>query len=228
MLVFGLATSVFDFGTDFNFAWSVPRDCENTTANGSQPFDKIFVSSPCGLLYYKNVERLSYTYIAYPGLFLAFNAVHLLVKWQFQDGKTICQRLTKAFLVVLEVSLVVGLLVAAMWSNVWENQLPRLALFYDLTIQGMAYISALLVFGIKALGVFSHGPKTKNLVQLATKDETIFEAATQLALMMRILMSSGVRSEAGSLSALSSILVIMKVVLLHHHHHVYDQDHNSD
>ena len=174
------------------------------------------------------MERLSYTYIAYPGLFLAFNAVHLLVKWQFQDGKTICQRLTKAFLVVLEVSLVVGLLVAAMWSNVWENQLPRLALFYDLTIQGMAYISALLVFGIKALGVFSHGPKTKNLVQLATKDETIFEAAQQLALMVRILMSSGVRSEAGSLSALSSILVILKVGLHHHHHHVYGQDHHSD
>ena len=85
-----------------------------------------------------------------------------------------------------------------------------------------------MVLGAKCLGVFSHGPETKRFVHNATLTETIFEAAQQLALMVRILMSSGVRSEAGSLSALSSILVIMKVGLLHPRHHVYDQDHHSD
>ena len=47
-LTLGLATSLFDFGADFNFAWSVPEDCRNTTASGMQSFKKAFVSSPCG------------------------------------------------------------------------------------------------------------------------------------------------------------------------------------
>ena len=123
MLVFGLVTSAFDFGTDFNFAWSVPKDCENTTANGSQPFDKIFVSSPCGLLYYKNVERLTYTYIAYPGFFLTLDGLRSLVSGlvtKCTKGKEVNGMFTKLgsfFAVALEVSIAVGLLVAAMWSD---------------------------------------------------------------------------------------------------------------
>ena len=58
-LVLGLAASLFDSVTDFNFAWSVPEDCRNTTDSSVKPFDKVYVSSPCGLLYYKNVERLT-------------------------------------------------------------------------------------------------------------------------------------------------------------------------
>ena len=63
-LIFGLATSLFDF------AWSVPEDCQNTTATNLQSFDKAFVSSPYGLLYYKNVEKTTFTYIAFPGFLL--------------------------------------------------------------------------------------------------------------------------------------------------------------
>ena len=54
-LVLGLAASLFDSVTDFNFAWSVPEDCRNTTDSSVKPFDKVYVSSPCGLLYYSNV-----------------------------------------------------------------------------------------------------------------------------------------------------------------------------
>ena len=77
-LFLGLAISLFDSVTDFNFAWSVPQDCRNTTNSSVKPFDKVYVSSPCGLLYYKNVERLTYTYIAYPGFFLAFDGLNSL------------------------------------------------------------------------------------------------------------------------------------------------------
>ena len=58
-LVLGFAVSLFDSVTDFNFARSVPEDCRNTTNSSVKPFDKVYVSSPCGLLYYKNVERLT-------------------------------------------------------------------------------------------------------------------------------------------------------------------------
>ena len=71
-LIFGLAASLFDSVTDLNFAWSVPEDCKNTTDRQPQSFDIDNVSSPCGVLYYKNVERLTYTCIAFPGYFLAF------------------------------------------------------------------------------------------------------------------------------------------------------------
>ena len=45
-LVLGLAASLFDSVTDFNFAWSVPEDC--------------------GLFYFKNVERMTYTHVDRP------------------------------------------------------------------------------------------------------------------------------------------------------------------
>ena len=215
-LTLGLATSLFDFGIDFNFAWSVPEDCRNTTATGVHGFDKAFVSSPCGLLYYKNVERLTYTYIAYPGFFLGFSSFRSLVAgliFRCWGGEAhgIVRGLGNAFAVGLEVSLAVGLLYAAQWSDVWERAHPHLAPVYDNTIHGMAFLSATLIVGVKCLGVFCHGPKTKRLVFRATKDETIFEAATQLGLLMRIFMSSGISSSASFLSAVSSVVVIGKV-----------------
>ena len=75
----------------------------------------------------------------------------------------------------------------------------------------MTYLSSALIVGVKCLGVFCHGPETRRLVFCATKDETIFEAATQLGLLVRIFMSSGIGSSASRLSAVSSIVVIGKV-----------------
>ena len=40
VLVLGLGASLFDSLTDFNFAWSVPEDCRNTTNSSEKPFDK--------------------------------------------------------------------------------------------------------------------------------------------------------------------------------------------
>ena len=217
-LIFGLATSLFDFGADFNFAWSVPEDCQNTTATATdlQSFDKVFVSSPCGLLYYKNVERTTFTYIVFPGFFLGFSSTQGLVKGLVSrcipcELHVIVRGMGRAFAVALEVSLAACLLFAAMWSDVWERTHPHLAPAYDNTIQGMAILSAILILGVKSLGVICHGPETRRLVFQATKDETIFEASTQLGLVMRIFMSSGIGSSASYLSALSSIVVIGKV-----------------
>ena len=52
-LVFGLAASLFDCGTDFYFAWTVPGDCSHEDAE--QDFGT-YVSTPCGTRNYKSVE----------------------------------------------------------------------------------------------------------------------------------------------------------------------------
>ena len=216
VLVLGLGASLFDSLTDFNFAWSVPEDCRNTTNSSEKPFDKVYVSSPCGLLYYKNVERLTYTYIAYPGFFLAFEGLRSLVGGLIINcwGKEVDEMLRKvahSLAITLEVSLAVGLLMAAMWSDLWENELPEMAVVYDFVIQGMSYLSFVILIGVKCLGTISHGPETYNLVQKATINETIFESALQLALVMRIFLSSGYGTSASVLSAVSSFVCLGKV-----------------
>ena len=104
-----------------------------------------------------------------------------------------------------------GLLVAAQWSVLWENNMPEVAVGYDLVIQGMSYLSFVIVIGVKCLGVISHGPETQNLVQKATVNETIFESALQLSLVARIFFSSGHGTTASLLSAVSSFTSIGKV-----------------
>ena len=69
---------------------------------------------------------------------------------------------------ILELSTCIALLRAAMWSDRWEKNLPTLAPVYDITLQRMAYFSAVTVLGIKCLGVFSHGAGTKCFIHNAT------------------------------------------------------------
>ena len=181
-----------------------------------KPFDKVYVSSPCGLLYYKNVERLTYTYIAYPGFFLAFDGLRNLVwglieKCWGEKVDGVFAKLAHFLAIGLEVSFAVGILIAAAWSDLWEKDLPELARGYDLFIQGMSYISFIIVIGVKCLGIVFHGPETKGLVCKATVNETIFESALQLALVGRIYFSSGYGTSASALSAVSSLVCLCKV-----------------
>ena len=219
-LVLGLAASLFDSVADLNFAWSVPVDCKNTTDSQPKPFHLDDVSSPCGVLYYKNVERLTFTYIAFPGYFLVFAGLRNLTRrfvskcWGREVAGTY-QKIGNFLSVALEVFLALGLLMAAWWSDVWEHataqNLPEIARFYDFTIKSMAYLSFTIIVALKCLGVLCHGPKSTQLVFEATKTETIFEAANQLMLVRRLAISSGRETEAGVLSALSSLVLIGKV-----------------
>ena len=52
-LVFGLAASFFDCGTDFYFAWTVPGDCSH---EGTELDFRIYVSTPCGTIPFNTVE----------------------------------------------------------------------------------------------------------------------------------------------------------------------------
>ena len=99
----------------------------------------------------------------------------------------------------------------AMWSDLWENEMPEVAAVYDHVIQGMSYLSFAILIGVKCLGVIYHGPETYNLVQKATINETIFESA----FVMRIFLSSGHGTSASVLSAVSSFACLEKVQKRH-------------
>ena len=57
VLILGLAASLFDSGTDFNIAASVPAARGNTTECGVQDFHLTRISSPCGMFHYKEVRQ---------------------------------------------------------------------------------------------------------------------------------------------------------------------------
>ena len=216
VLILGLAASLADSATDFNFTWSVPEACgSNTTECSLQSFDILaHLSSPCGMFHYKKVERVSYTFIAFPGFFLGYSGIKSLLValinrcWKGEVHK-IVRRLVNALVAALKFSLMVGLFLGAR-SNSWPCALPHLVPVYDCAIQGMAYISAAIIIGVKCLGTFCHGPHSCHLFFRAKEAETKFEAALQLALVARIHLSSGVRTSASLLSAFSSILFIGK------------------
>ena len=216
VLIFGLAASLFDSATDFNFAWSVPKACGlNTTECSVQHFDLDRVSSPCGRMEWKNVERATFTFIAFPGFFLGFSGLQSLVAaliakfWKGEIPKSV-RGPAGVFAVALECSLVVGLLLAASGLDGWPCEMPRLAEVYDCILQGMAYLSTFLIIGVKCLATFCHGPESCRLGFMAKEAETKFEAALQLGLLFRIYLSSGIGTSAGLLSAISSIFMICK------------------
>ena len=161
------------------------------------------------------MERLSYTFIAFPGLLLGFASLQSLFaglfnKWWQGEANRIVRGLAKAIAASLEFSLFVGLLLSAIWSHTWTCQRPHLAPGYDFFLQGMAYISATLIAGVQCFGAFSHGPESCRLVLRAKDAETKFEAALQLSLLLRIYLSSGIDTSAGLLSAISSAFFIGK------------------
>ena len=222
VLIFGLAASIADSGTDLNFAWSLPTDCGNETDFCSvSDFDLIRLSSPCGIYHSKKVERLTYTFIALPGLLLIFASLQSLLVGLVNKkprGKVHRIRgLTKTFAAALEFSLFIGLVSSAIWSHKWACQRPYLAPGYDCFLQGMAYISVTLIVGVKCFATFSHGPESYRLVFRTKLAETKFEAALQLSLLSRIYLSSGLNTSAGLLSATSSVFFIAKTGVQNFH-----------
>lgn len=219
VLIFGLAASLFDSGTDFNFAWTVPEEChaagDNITECSAQDFDLAQVSSPCGMFHYKEVERLTYTYIAFPGFFLGYSGLQSLAAalfnkcWRGKVHRSV-RGLAGALAVALECSLFLGLIFAAIGQSDWACAFPHLAEVYDNIIQGMAYLSAAFTIGVKCLGTICHGPTSCRLLFRAKGAETIFEAGFQLGLLSRIYLSSGKGTTPGLLSAISSIFAIGK------------------
>ena len=211
VLTFGLGASLFDFGSDFNFAWSVEDDC------GFEKTERYDFDSPCGSVHYKNAERLTFTFIAYPGIFLSFAAIHRVVKelvsWcQGGEVQGVGQGLARVAVISFEVCVFFGLFAAAMWSDEWsKTATPFTVKVYDHTILSLAFLSATLAVGVKIIGLFCHGPESRRLVFRAKDTETKFEANFQLGLLTSMYTSSGHATPASMLSAFNAIIVISKI-----------------
>jgi len=210
VVLFSFIFSLLDTGTDFNFAWSVPRDCPEWH-NLTQISDVI--SGPCGIIKPKNVELLTYFFIAAPGFLLGFSALQQLFADLMPCGKAHpgVIILTNIAAVSVEIALFFGLFVASALFNLWTKEVPSLGNGYEYTLKTIAYLSAVSNLGVKFVGIFCHGPEMKRLVFQATDAETRYEAALQLALVISIYMNSGRSTLAGILSGVTSILVIGKV-----------------
>ena len=210
VVLFSFVFSLLDTGTDFNFAWSVPKDCPKWH-NLTQISD--VMSGPCGIVKPQNVELLTYFFIAAPGLLLGFSALQQLFADLMPCRKTHLgvRILANVAAVSVQITLSFGLFVASALFNFWTKEVPSLGNPYEYTLKTIAYLSAASNIGVKFVGVFCHGPEMKRLVFQATDAETRYEAALQLALVLSIYMNSGRSTLAGVLSGVSSILVIGKV-----------------
>ena len=210
VVLFSFIFSLLDTGTDFNFAWSVPKDCPEWH-NFSQIDD--VMSGPCGIVKPKNVELLTYFFIAAPGLLLGFSAVQQLFADLTSCGKAPVgvRILANTAAVFFEITMFFGFFVASALFNLWTKEVPGLGNGYEYTLKTIAYLSAASNLGVKFVGVFCHGPEMKHLVFQATDAETRYEAALQLVLVISIYMNSGRSTQASILSGVTSILVIGKV-----------------
>ena len=145
--------SLLDTGTDFNFAWSVPKDCPEWH-NLTQISD--VMSGPCGIVPPKNVELLTYFFIAAPGFLLGFSAMQQLFADLMPCGKahTCVRILTNIAAVSVEIALFFGLFVASALFDSWTEEVPSLGNGYEYTLKTIAYLSAASNLGVKFVGIF--------------------------------------------------------------------------
>ena len=213
-LVFGLLFSVLDMETDFVFAWSVPDECPT----GSDALLQRGTTNlnHCGHFVSKGVKYCTFTFIALPGVMLAFSALQSLFVelWDACSGPKVpgyLQAVMNVVALTLQTSLCIALnIVPVLYPN-FDHWFPELMRLYDRVIPVMAYSTATFVIGVKLLAVFSHGPETTRLVEKATDAEVRYEAALQLILLGTIYLVSGKSSLEITNSAVTSLLVIGKL-----------------
>ena len=212
-LVFGLAASFFDCGTDFYFAWTVPGECSH---EGTELDFRVYVSTPCGTIPFNTAEAWTYTAIALPGILFGIAGIQRLLRdivskcypgqihWCIKGTANVIS-------IALEALFCVLLILAATWNREWTNKHPKLGFVHSITVKVFAYLSATFIIGVKFLGLFSHGPETSRLILRVTVMETKYEACLQLLLVANIFLSSTNATFATYLSGFSSFIVIGKV-----------------
>ena len=211
-LVFGLLLSVLDMETDFAFAWSVPDQCPKEweiVARGE-------FTDHCGHFVSKGVKYCTFTFVALPGVMLAFSAVQRFIAklWEKCSGQQVPGLLgavMNAVALSLQTSLCIALTVVPVLYGVFDGNFPELMRIYDSVIPVMAYASATFIIAVKLLAIVCHGPETTNLVKKATVAEVRHEAALQLILLATIYFVSGKSSLQSTNAAVTSLLVIGKL-----------------
>ena len=162
---FSFVFSLFDMGTDFNFAWSVPSECPT-----DNPPD---VFTPCGMFHPKQVELFTYSFIGAPAIWVgSYLFVNLLKQLILLCSREHVHRKLSSsagvFALVIQISVCNGaFFVTALYTS-WEPEHPGLAQGFTYLLKVLAYLSATCIIGVKFVGLFNHGPETKRLVFQAT------------------------------------------------------------
>ena len=177
---FSFAFSLLDMGTDFNFAWSVPSDCPNTTSdcpNTNTTVLPLRVFSPCGMLHPKQVELYTYVFISAPAFWVGLASIFNLMKYvisQCCGGQVhgVLKASAEAFSILIQISVCNGVFFAAAFYISWGPADPSKAEAFTYLVKAMAYLSATGVIAVKFVGLFVHGPETRHLVLQATGIET--------------------------------------------------------
>ena len=170
---FSFAFSLFDMGSDFNFAWSVPSECPNTNSTDLTPH----AFSPCGPLDPKQVELYTYVFIAAPfssaGVASIFELMKKIIS-QCYGGQVngVLKASAEAFSILIQLSVYNGLFFAAALRDFWAPANPSMDQAFTYLVKAFAYLSAISVIGVKFIGLFVHGPETRHLVFQATDIET--------------------------------------------------------
>ena len=166
---FKFAFSLFDMGSDFNFAWSVPSECPTDETPGN--------FSSCGPLHPKQVELFTYVFISNPALWVGLASIFNLL-WevisQCCGGQVhrVLKASAEAFAILIQISVCSGVFFAAAFYVSWAPAHPHMDQAFTYLLKTMAYISTIGVIGVKLVGLFVHGPETRHLVFQATDMET--------------------------------------------------------
>ena len=187
---FSFVFSLFDMGTDFNFAWSVPSDCPT-----DQPPEAF---SPCGILHPKQVELFTYFFIGAPAFWSGFAVLSIPLKQMILQcsGGQVHRRLSSSagvFALLVQISVINGVFYVAAFYPSWEPEYPSLAQGFTYLLKVMAYLSATCIIGVKFVGLFSHGPETKRLVFQTTDLESRCRVHCNLTLSNIFLTITGLR-----------------------------------
>ena len=168
-VIFGLLTSGFDIFTDFNFAATTPDICTNETVQ----------TSPCCTLIPSEVQSLTYSFIAVPGIMLAYNGMHSILSQRAKAASIKCLKhqsvghlLINAMLCLEVLCLFASLIGIYIISS---KILPSLSYV-------LAIITCTFILGVKLLAVIFHGPQMKNFSLAVASAESRFESAFQLFL----------------------------------------------
>ena len=170
---FSFAFSLFDMGSDFNFAWSVPSECPHTNSTHLTPHG----FSPCGPLHPKQVELFTYVCISGPFSFAGTASIFSLMKKVIShccEGEVnrVLKASAEAFSILIQVSVCSGIFFVAAFYDFWAPANPSMEQAFTYLVKATAYLSAISVIGVKFVGLFVHGPETRHLVFQATCIET--------------------------------------------------------
>ena len=134
--LFSFVFSLFDMGTDFNFAWSVPSDCPT-----DHPPD---VFTPCGMFHPKQVELFTYSFIGAPAIWVGSAVfINLLKQMILQcSGEHIHRKLSSSagvFALMIQISVCNGAFFVTHPGNLniqtWLKDSPTFSKCWPISLQ---------------------------------------------------------------------------------------------